>query len=99
MIGSFSSSADITVGLDVFKIVVGSFKSLTRTIVSSGFWNSIRMYCFVFLLNFLYWYLAYICSDVVPKTAPKSSISPLKLLIDDVCAGRLKRPPRPPHPC
>ena len=58
--------------------------------------NSSRMYCFSFSMNFLYWSLASLCLDLVPKTAPKSSTSPLNLLIDNVYAGRLKRLPRPP---
>ena len=98
IIGYLSSSADSDVGLDVFKIIVGSFKYLTRTMMSSWFWNTLRMYCFSFLLNLLYRSLAYLCSDMVPKTAPKSSTSPLKFLIDDVYAGWLKRLPVPPRP-
>ena len=43
MIGYFSSSDDSAVGIDVFKTVVGSFKSLTRMTISSGLWNSLRM--------------------------------------------------------
>ena len=98
MIRYLSYSSDIAVGLYVFKIVVGYFKSLTRTIMSSEFWNSLKMYCFIFSLNFLYWSLASLCSDVAPKTAPKSSTSNLKFLIDDVYAGWLKVPPRPKRP-
>ena len=97
MIGFFLYSYNSDVGLDVFKTVVGFLKYLTRTMISSGFWNSLRMYFFRFLLNLLYLSLASICSDVVPKTAPKLSTSPLKFLIDDVHAGRLKLPPRPPR--
>ena len=66
--------------------------------MSSGFYNSLRMYWFSFSLHFLYWYLAYLFSDVVPKTKPKSSTSPLNLLIYDVYDGRLKRPPFPSRP-
>ena len=44
MIKSWTSLVDRIVGLDVFKIVVGCFKSLTRTILSSGFCNYFRMY-------------------------------------------------------
>ena len=98
MIEYFSSSADSAVGLDVFKTIVGSFKYLTRTRIYSGFWNTIRMYCLSFSLNYLYWSLASIFSDVVPKNAPKFSSSPLKFLIDAAYAGRLKRPPLPPRP-
>ena len=98
MIGSFLYSDDSAVGLDVFKTVVGSFKYLARTMISSEFWNYLRMYCFSFSLTFLYWYLASLCSDVIPKTAPKSSTSLLKFLIDDVYYGRLKRPPPLPRP-
>ena len=66
--------------------------------MSLGFWNSLKMYFFSFFLNFLYWSLASLCSDVVPKTAPKYSTSPLKFLVDNVYAEWLKRPPRPPRP-
>ena len=66
--------------------------------MSSGLCNTLRMYCFRFSLNFLYWSLAYLCSDLVPKTAPKSFTYPLKFLINDVYDGRLKRPPLPPRP-
>ena len=61
MIGSFSSSAGSAVGLDVFKNILGHFKSLTRTMMSSGFYNTIGMYCFRFLVNFLYWSLDSLC--------------------------------------
>ena len=110
MIGSFLSYTDIAVGLDVFKTIVGYFKYPTKTMMSSGFYNTLRVYYFSFSLNFLYWSLASLCSDVVPKTAPKSSTSPLKFLINDVYAGQLKPPPLlqspwwtsrtilPPHP-
>ena len=66
--------------------------------MSSGFWNILSMYSFRFSLNFLYWCLACLCSDVVRKTAPKSSTSTLMCLIDDVYSGQLKRPPHPPRP-
>ena len=98
MIGSFLSYTDIAVGLDVFKTIVGYFKYPTKTMMSSGFYNTLRVYYFSFSLNFLYWSLASLCSEVIPKTAPKSSTSPLKFLINDVYAGRLKRPPLPPRP-
>ena len=98
MIGSFLNSADSDVGLDAFKIIVGYFKSLTKTMTSSGFWNTLRIYCFRFLLNVLYWSLASFFSNVVPKTVPEYSTSTLKFLINDVYAGRLKRPPLPPRP-
>ena len=98
MIGSVSSSAVSTVGLDVFKTIMGSFKYLTRTMMSLEFCKYLRIYCFSFSLNFLYWSLVSLCSEVVPKTAPKSSTSPLKFLIDDVYAGQLKCPPLPLRP-
>ena len=88
MIGDFPSSVDSAAGLDVFKTVVGSFESLTRTMMYSGFWNSHRMYCYIFDLNFLYCYLDFLCSEVVPRTAPKSSTSTLKFLIEYVYTGR-----------
>ena len=44
---------DISVGIDLFKTVVGYFMSLTIIMMSSGLWNSCRMYCFRFLLNLL----------------------------------------------
>ena len=97
IIWSFSSSADSDVVCDLFKKVVGYFKSLTRTIMSSELWNYLRMYCLIFSLNFLFWYLASLRLDVVPKTAPKSSTSPLKFLVDNVYDGRLKPPPLPPR--
>ena len=99
MIGSFSYSMDSDVGLDVFIMVFSSLRYRTRTRISSGFFNYRCTYCFSFSLNFLYWSLASICSVVVPKTAPKSSASPLKLRIYDVYAGRLKRLPCPPCTC
>ena len=98
MIRHFSSSDYSAVGIDVFKIVVVSFTFMTRTMMFWGFWNSLRMYCFRFYMNFLYWPLASLFSDVVPKTEPKSYTSPLKFLIGDVYSGRLKLPPRPPYP-
>ena len=54
MIRSLFSSVDSTVGLDVLKIVLGYFKVLTRTMVSSGLWNYCRMYRLSFSLKFLY---------------------------------------------
>ena len=98
MIGSFSSSYGSYVVIDVFKTILGCFKSLARTMMSSGFWNTLRIYCFIFSLNFLYWFLASLYSDVVPKTAPKSSTSPLNFLINDVYAGLLKCTPLTPRP-
>ena len=112
MIGNFSSSNYSTMGLDLLKTVVGYFKYLTRTMMSLGFCNIFRVYFFSFSLNFLYWSLASFFSDVFPKTAPKFSTYPLKLLIDYLYAGQLKflthlprlwwpplpvRPPRPRH--
>ena len=81
MIGSFLYSDDSAVGIDMFKKIVGSFKYLTITIVYSGFCNTLRMYCLSF---------SSLCSDMVPKTAPKSSTSHLKFLINDVYYGILK---------
>ena len=54
MIGHFLSLVDITVGLDGLKKVVGSFKYLTRMMMSSGLWNYLRIYQFRLSLNFLY---------------------------------------------
>ena len=111
MIRSFLSSVDSDVGLNVFKIVAGYFKSLTRTMMSLGFWNYLMMYCFRFSPKFLYLSLDFICLEVVPKTVPKFSTSPLKFPIDYVYAGRLKHltfspytflsphPVWPPWPC
>ena len=48
------SSFDIDVGIYVFKSVVGYFKSMTKMMTSSGFWNYCRMYYFSFSLKFLY---------------------------------------------
>ena len=93
MIRSLSSSVDSAVGIYAFKTAVGSFKSLTITMMFSEFWNSCSMYCFNFFLNFLYLYLDYLCLDVIPKTAPTFSTSTLKLLIDDVYTWWLKRMP------
>ena len=98
MIEYLLSSTNSDVGIDVFRIDLGSFKSLTRTMLSSGLCNYPRMYCLSFSLNFLYLPLAFLCSDVVTKTAPKYSTYPLKFLIDDVYDGRLKLPPCPPRP-
>ena len=39
MIGSFWSSVDSAVGIDVSSTVIGYFKYLTRTMMSSGLWN------------------------------------------------------------
>ena len=98
MIGSFLSYVDGAVGLVVSITVIISFKSHTRTMMSSGLYNYRSMYGFSFLLNLFYWSLAYLWSAVVPKNAPKSSTYPLKFRIDDVYSGWLKRPPRPPRP-
>ena len=68
MIGSFSSSVDIAVGIYVSKTFLGSFKSLTIMMMSSGLWNSSRMYCFSFSLNLMYLSVASLCLAVVPKT-------------------------------
>ena len=95
MIRYFSYSADSYVIIGVFKTIVWSFKYLTRTMMYSGLWNILRMYCFRFLLNFLYWYLASLCSDVVPKTAPKSFTATLKFLINDLYDQKLNHPPLP----
>ena len=65
--------------------------------ISSGFWNYRRIYCFRLSLNFLYWSLTYHCLAVVYKNAPKSSTSTLNVLINYVYAGRLKCLPCPPH--
>ena len=61
MIRSFSSFAGSAVGLDVYKTILGHFKSLIRTMMSSGFCNTLGMSCFRFSVNFLYWYLASLC--------------------------------------
>ena len=98
IIGYLSSLVDSAVCFDVYKTVVGYFSYLTRMMMYSGFWNSCKMYCFILLLNFLYWSLDSICAEVVPETAPKSSTSPLNFLIDDVYAGLLKHKPRPQNP-
>ena len=74
------------------------FKFLTRTMMSSGFWSSSRMYCYRFLLNFLYGFLDSLCSAMVPKTTPESPTSILKFLIDDVYVGRSEHPSRPLRP-
>ena len=101
-IGYFLSSADSYVDFYVFKTFVGHFKLLTIPMMYWGFWNSLRMYCFSFSLNLLYWSLNSLCSDVFPKTTPKSSTYPLKLQIDDMYTGwsnhlpRLLRPWWPP---
>ena len=98
MIGSFLSSADSAVGLDVFKTIVLYFKYLTITIMSSGFWNTLMLYFFSFSLNLLYWSLASLYFDVVPKIVPKSSTSTLKFMINDTYDGGLKCLPLPPRP-
>ena len=66
MIGYLSSSVDSDVGLNVFKIVVEYFKYLAIIMMSSGFCNSHRMHCFIFLLNFLYFSFASLFLEVVP---------------------------------
>ena len=97
MIGYLSSSVDSAVGLNVFKLVVWYFKSLTIMAMSSRLWNYCRMYFFSFFLNFLNWPLASLWLAVVPNTAPKLSTSSLKFLIYDVYSGRLKLPLHPPR--
>ena len=92
MIGSFLSLVYSAIGIDMSSTVIGYFKSRTRTMMSSGFCNSSSTYCFSFYLNFLYWSFSFLCSSVAPKTAPKSSTSPLKLQIDDVYSVQLKLP-------
>ena len=54
MIGYFLSSVGSTVVIDMFNTVVGYFKYLTRMMISSGFCNYRRTYCFIFSLNLLY---------------------------------------------
>ena len=98
-IGSFLSYVDSAVGLVVSITVIISFKSHTRTMMSSGLYNYRSMYGFSFLLNLFYWSLAYLWSAVVPKNAPKSSTYPLKFRINDVYSGWLKHPLLPPRPC
>ena len=98
MIISFSSCVDSAVCLDVSRTVTRYFRYCARTIMSSGIWNSRITYCFSFLLNFLYWSLTYLWLAVVPKTAPKSSNSPLKFRIYDVYSGRLNIPTCPSRP-
>ena len=98
MIGSFLYSVDSAIGLDVSIMVTGYFIYLTRTIMSSGFWNSWSTYCFSFYLNFLYCSLVSLCSSMVPNTNPKSSTYPLKFWMDDVYAGRLKCLTHPKFP-
>ena len=98
MIGPFSSFVDSAVGLDVSSIVIGYFRSHTRTMMSAGSWNYRSTYCFGFWLNFLYWSLASLWLALVSKTAPKSSTSLLKFRIYDVYYGRLKQVPHPPRP-
>ena len=98
MIGYFSSSSERALCLDVFKTAAGSFRYLIRTMMSSGFCNCCSMYCFSFLINFLYCSLAYLCLAVVPNIAPKLSASSLKLWIYDVYTGQLKRPHQQPRP-
>ena len=78
--------------------ILGSFKYLTRMIMYSGLCNSFRMQCFIFSLNFLYWSLASLCLAVVPNTAQKVSIYPLKLRMEDVYVGWLKRLTRTSRP-
>ena len=97
LIKSLSYSVDSDLGLDVSSIVIGSFKYHTITMMSSWFSDYPRVYCFIFLKNFLYWYLASICSSMEPNTTPKSYTSILKLQTNNVYAGRLKRLPCTPH--
>ena len=98
MIESFSYSVYGAVGIDVSSTVIGYFKYCTRIMMSSGFCNYWSTYCFSFRLNFLYWSLASLFMDMVPKTAFKSSTSPLNLRIDGVYARQLKCLPHPPRP-
>ena len=77
MIGYFLSYDDSAVVIDVFRTFVGYFKYLTRTMMSSGFWNYLRMYCFIFLMNFLYWSLAYLCADMVLIPRQNTPLLPL----------------------
>ena len=87
-----------TVGLDLSSTLIGSLRYCTRIMISSVLWNYQNMYCFIFSVDFLFWSLTSIWLSMVPKTSPKPSNFPLKFQIDDVYAGRLKRPPHPLHP-
>ena len=97
IIGSFSSSLEISVSIGVYRTFTGCFKSLTITMMSSWFLNYHKRYCIRFSLNFSYWYSAYLCSALDPNNALIFSTSPLKFLIDDVYDGQLKLPTRPSH--
>ena len=98
MIGSFSYAVDSAVGIDLSRAVVRYFNSRTRKMMSSGFWKYWSTDCLRFFLKFFYLSFASLCLAVVPKTALKSSTSPLKFRIYDVYAGWLKFLPRPPRP-
>ena len=54
MIGYVQSSVESAVGIYLFKKIIGYFRSLARTIMFSGLYNSFSMYCFSILLNLLY---------------------------------------------
>ena len=97
MIGSFLSSVDSAVCIDMYIIVIGYFKSCTRIMMSSELLNYRSTYCFSFLLNLLYWSLASLYSDLVSKTTSKSSTASLNFRIDDVYAGRSKCLPHMKH--
>ena len=86
------------VGIGVSRTFINSSIYFTRTMMYSGLRNYQNIYCFRFLIDFLYWSLASLWSSIVPKTAKKSSTSPLKVQMDDIYAGRLKHLPHPPHP-
>ena len=98
MILSLSYLVYSDVGPDVSSTVIRSFRYHNRKIMSSGLWNYQNTYCFIFSVDFLYWSLDSFCLSMVLKYASKSSSSPLKFQIDDMYAGRLKRPPHPSHP-
>ena len=98
MIESFSYSVYGAVGIDVSSTVIGYFKYCTRIMMSSGFCNYWSTYCFIFSLYFFYWSLASLFLDMVPKTALKSSTSPLKFKMDGVYDRQLKCLPHPPRP-
>ena len=78
-------------------MVIGSFRYRNRTMTSLGLWNYQNTYCFRLSLNFLYWSLAFLWLYMAPNTSPKTSSSPFMFQIDDLYAGRLKRPPHITH--
>ena len=94
----FPYSLDNAVGTDVWIMVIGYFIQLNNTMISSGLWNSFRMYCFRLTINVLNWYLASLYLVVVPKNAPNYSTLPLKLRIEGVFSVWTKRPVHLPHP-